>query len=102
MREQAHPICQNYLEACQQLGLPLNDDFNAARFEGAGIYEANIQHGERASSAVAYLHPAMTRANLTVETTVRPKPSCLTLPGVPMGLRSGKTVWHAAFLPARK
>jgi len=68
MREQAHPICQNYLEACQQLGLPLNDDFNAARFEGAGIYEANIQHGERASSGAVYLHPAMSRPNLTVET----------------------------------
>jgi choline dehydrogenase len=67
MKEIAHPICQNYLQACRELGLPQSDDFNGAQFEGAGIYEANIARGQRVSSSAAYLHPAMHRANLTVE-----------------------------------
>jgi choline dehydrogenase len=102
MREQAHPICQNYLEACQQLGLPLNDDFNAARFEGAGIYEANIRHGERASSAVAYLHPAMTRANLTVETHCQAEAILFDAAGRANGVAVRQNGVARRFLPARK
>jgi len=67
MKHDAHPICHNYLQACQELGYPLNDDFNGASFEGAGIYEANILNGKRASSSYAYLHPALKRPNLTLE-----------------------------------
>ncbi|QDL53988.1 GMC family oxidoreductase [Rhodoferax aquaticus] len=68
MKPDAHPICDNYLAACAELGLPLSDDFNAAQFEGAGIYETNTREGMRSSSSFAYLHPAMGRSNLTVET----------------------------------
>jgi len=68
MKQGAHPICDDYLQACEQAGYRLNDDFNGERFEGAGIYEANIRNGKRDSSAVAYLHPALGRNNLHVET----------------------------------
>ncbi|MFC5475318.1 GMC family oxidoreductase [Paraherbaspirillum soli] len=67
MRQQAHPICDDYLEACRQMGYPLNDDFNGAQFEGAGIYDANIRNGRRDSSSAAYLHPALPRPNLKLE-----------------------------------
>lgn len=67
MKHGAHPICQDYLQACKELGYPLNDDFNGASFEGAGIYEANIRKGKRDSSGYAYLHPALKRPNLTLE-----------------------------------
>lgn len=67
MKQGAHPICDDYLKACEELGYPLNDDFNGASFEGAGIYEANIRKGKRDSSSFAYLHPALTRPNLKVE-----------------------------------
>ncbi|MDF0605139.1 GMC family oxidoreductase N-terminal domain-containing protein [Neisseriaceae bacterium TC5R-5] len=66
MKSQAHPICNDYLAACKELDLPQTDDFNGAKFEGAGIYEANIQHGQRASSSFRYLHPALKRPNLTI------------------------------------
>ncbi len=67
MKERAHPICQYYLNAATELGLPLNDDFNGERISGAGIYETNIRNGVRASSNAAYLKPARKRTNLTVK-----------------------------------
>jgi choline dehydrogenase len=67
MRAFAHPVCQDYLQACQELNLPLNPDFNGADLEGAGIYDANIRDGRRDSTSVAYLHPVQGRRNLTIE-----------------------------------
>ncbi|MFT2097433.1 GMC family oxidoreductase [Marinomonas sp. 2405UD66-6] len=67
MKDDAHPICQNYLKAAEELGYPLNDDFNGEHFEGAGVYEANIKNGQRDSSNTAYLKPALQRPNLTMK-----------------------------------
>ncbi|WP_197477751.1 MULTISPECIES: GMC family oxidoreductase [unclassified Marinomonas] len=66
MKDEAHPICQDYLAAAKELGYPLNDDFNGAEFEGAGVYETNIKNGQRSSSNIAYLKPALKRDNLTL------------------------------------
>lgn len=60
----AHPICQNFLQATQQLGLPQSPDFNGDQFAGAGIYDTNIRGGRRDSSYTAYLKPALKRTNL--------------------------------------
>ncbi|MEP0071807.1 MAG: GMC family oxidoreductase N-terminal domain-containing protein [Marinomonas sp.] len=67
MKDDAHPICQNYLKAAEELGYPLNDDFNGEHFEGAGVYEANIKNGQRDSSNTAYLKPALQRPNLSIK-----------------------------------
>lgn len=66
MKDGAHPICQDYLAAAKELGYSLNDDFNGAELEGAGVYETNIKNGQRSSSNIAYLKPALKRANLTL------------------------------------
>ena len=63
-----HPVSEAVIEACASAGLPRSPDYNGARQEGAGWYQVTIKNGQRHSSAVAYLHPAMTRANLRVET----------------------------------
>ncbi|WP_199098662.1 GMC family oxidoreductase N-terminal domain-containing protein [Dyella sp. ASV21] len=68
MRGKTHPICDAFLAGCDELGLPLTSDFNGAQFEGAGIYDLNARHGVRSSSSFAYLHPAMKRPNVRVET----------------------------------
>lgn len=68
MKEGAHPICHDFLAAAKELGYASNPDFNGADFEGAGIYEANIDQGRRASSRAAYLTLAESRHNLTVLT----------------------------------
>ncbi|WP_372822632.1 GMC family oxidoreductase [Pseudomonas parafulva] len=67
MKGQAHPICDVFLEGCEQLGYPRSEDFNGKHFEGAGIYDVNVRDGQRSSSSFAYLHPALGRPNLHIE-----------------------------------
>ncbi len=67
MKDVAHPICDHYLKAAEQLGHPVNADFNGATLEGAGIYEANIRNGQRDSAYTAYLKPALKRSNVSIE-----------------------------------
>jgi len=62
-----HEVSQAAIAACEALGLP-NRDPNGPEQEGAGWYQVNIREGRRCSAAVAYLHPAMGRPNLRVET----------------------------------
>jgi choline dehydrogenase len=63
-----NPITDAFLEACGQAGLPANEDFNGPEQDGFGRYQRTQRDGRRCSAAVAYLHPAMARPNLTVET----------------------------------
>jgi choline dehydrogenase len=64
----AHPMCQDFIAACEQAGLPRNADFNGATQEGAGLYQITTRKGVRASAAAAFLRPAMSRPNLRVVT----------------------------------
>ena len=58
-----------FLEAAQQAGFPITDDFNGANQEGLGIYQVTQVNGERCSSARAFLLPHLgKRNNLTVKT----------------------------------
>ncbi|WP_186114821.1 GMC family oxidoreductase [Burkholderia gladioli] len=66
MTADVHPIVHQFLAGCGELGLPRTPDMNGAQFEGAGIYELNTRDGERCSSGVAYLHPSLSRKNLTL------------------------------------
>src|ERR1700735_3457764 len=59
-------IARAFVAAGVQAGLPHNEDFNGASQDGVGMYQVTQRGGLRASAAVAYLHPAMERANLTV------------------------------------
>lgn len=63
-----YSTCEAFIEAGAQAGLPLNDDFNGPRQEGVGWYQVTQRDGMRCSTAVAYLHPALERQNLTVLT----------------------------------
>jgi choline dehydrogenase len=55
-----------FVDAGVQAGLPRNPDFNGPSQDGVGLYQVTQRGGMRASTAVAYLHPAMERGNLTV------------------------------------
>lgn len=61
-------LMEAIFEAATQIGIPRNDDFNGASQEGVGYYQFFVKNGRRCSAAVAYLKPAMGRANLHVET----------------------------------
>ena len=62
------PSCEAWLQAAQEYGLPFNPDFNGATEYGVGRYQLSIRGRWRSSTAVAFLRPALQRANLTVLT----------------------------------
>src|SRR4029077_9363669 len=59
-------ISHAFVDAGAQAGLARNEDFNGPEQDGVGMYQLTQRGGARASAAVAYLPPAMERANLTV------------------------------------
>jgi choline dehydrogenase len=60
--------CEAFLGAAQEQGAVANPDFNGPRQDGVGWYQVTQRDGRRCSAATAYLHPAMSRPNLTVYT----------------------------------
>jgi choline dehydrogenase len=65
---ETNPISDAVVEACVEAGIPRNADVNGASQEGVAYYQLTVKNGQRCSAAVAYLHPAMGRPNLRVET----------------------------------
>lgn len=64
-----NPYQKTFVEAAQQVGYPLNDDFNGAEQEGLGVYQVTQKNGERWSAARGYLLPYLgKRPNLHVIT----------------------------------
>ena len=61
-------LCEAYIQAATELGIPRTEDFNGASQEGVGYYHVTARNGRRSSAATAFLRPAMQRANLTVLT----------------------------------
>ena len=66
-----HPIVESFVEACEQVGIPRNEDLNGATQEGAGRFQVTQRDGRRCSTAVAYLHPAAQRGNVEVLADMR-------------------------------
>jgi choline dehydrogenase len=64
----SHELVEAWIQACVDLGIPRNDDFNGAVQEGAGYFQLTNRKGFRCSAAVAYLRPAKKRPNLRIET----------------------------------
>jgi choline dehydrogenase len=60
------PLFAAFFAAVQQAGYQLTSDVNGYRQEGFAAFDRNVHRGRRLSAARAYLHPVMSRANLTV------------------------------------
>src|SRR6266568_112595 len=60
------PLIDAYCAAAVAAGHPANDDYNGAEQHGIGRMQMTIRNGRRASAATAYLHPVLSRRNLTV------------------------------------
>ena len=61
-----NPLCDAWLQAARQTGLPDNADFNAESTYGIGRYQLTLKGRWRDSAATAYLHPARARSNLSL------------------------------------
>lgn len=68
-----YEISRRFIDASEQAGFKVTDDFNGKDQEGVGYYQCTIKDGQRCSAARAYLLPAITRTNLTVKTSARVK-----------------------------
>jgi len=62
------PLFDGWLDAARQADWPFTEDYNGKEQEGFGRGQWTIHNGRRCSAAVAFLRPAMRRANLAVET----------------------------------
>jgi choline dehydrogenase len=66
-----NPMMDAFVDAGEQAGFVRNEDFNGPSQDGVGYYQLTQRDGKRCSAAIAYLHPAMERPNLTVETDLQ-------------------------------
>lgn len=58
-------ICDHFINAAEQAGIPKNEDFNGEKQEGVGYFQLTLtEKGTRCSSAVGYLNPVKSRPNL--------------------------------------
>jgi choline dehydrogenase len=62
-----HPLCEAFIEAARQSGIPRNDDFNGPVQEGAGYFQLTAKNGRRWSTAAGYLREARPRPNVKIE-----------------------------------
>jgi len=63
-----HAMLDVMTRAFEEAGAPVSNDLNGTTREGVSRVRLNTRRGVRVSTAVAYLHPAMKRANLSVLT----------------------------------
>lgn len=67
-RASPNPLCDAYIAAAAEAGIPTNPDYNGRSQEGAGYFQVTTRNGWRSSAATAYLKPARSRENLQVQT----------------------------------
>ena len=58
-----NPLFQAFVDAGQQAGYPVTNDYNGQQQEGFGPMEQTVWRGQRWSAANAYLKPALKRSN---------------------------------------
>ncbi len=66
-----HPLCEAFIEAALNAGVPHNPDYNAAGQAGVGYYQRYIERGWRVSAARAFLRPVARRKNLDIRTNAQ-------------------------------
>ena len=62
------PIAEKFIQACNEVGIPSNPDYNGADQEGVGYFQQTAHKGFRCNTARAFLHPVRHRRNLRTET----------------------------------
>ena len=66
-----HPLCQEFVEAANALGIPEIEDYNGATQDGVGRFQFTIDTSIpalRKSAARAFLHPAVKTGRVSVRT----------------------------------
>jgi choline dehydrogenase len=63
-----NPLSHAFVQAAVEAGHVLNEDFNGESQDGFGVWDVNQRRGSRLSSSRAFLHPVLSRPNLTIYT----------------------------------
>lgn len=66
-----HPLCADFLRACEQTGLPRSPDLNGADPEGVSYFQITTKSGLRHSAARAFIPPSCRPPGLLVELHAR-------------------------------
>lgn len=61
------PLLEGFAEAGRRAGYAWTEDYNGASQDGFGRLQMTIRNGRRSSCATAYLKPARSRGNLSIE-----------------------------------
>jgi choline dehydrogenase len=67
----ALPICDAFIRAAEQYGMPFCADLAGPLPRGAGFYQLTQRNVQRSSASAAYLKPHLARPNLTVRMKCR-------------------------------
>lgn len=65
---ETHSLCDAFIRACGDAGIPETRDFNGPRQEGAGYYQMTVRGVRRCSTASGFLRQARGRSNLRIIT----------------------------------
>ncbi|NKX53131.1 GMC family oxidoreductase [Arthrobacter mobilis] len=63
-----NPVQEDILEAAQEVGIKLNEDYNSGDVEGVSKMQLTVRNGKRFNTWHAYLKPVMGNADLTLVT----------------------------------
>lgn len=63
-------LTEAFCEACTDIGIPVNADYNGSEYEGVSYFQFSQSNGRRCSTEAGYLKKARHRSNLQVETHV--------------------------------
>jgi choline dehydrogenase len=64
-------ILDAFRDACEQVGIPKTNDYNAGNYEGSSYFQFTQKRGVRWSTATAFLKPVANRPNLRVLTNAQ-------------------------------
>ena len=74
--EWRHPLCDAFIKACTDHGIPLNSDYNGKAQTGVSYVQRSAQRRRRFSAARAFLHPVKNRKNLRIITRAHATKIC--------------------------
>jgi choline dehydrogenase len=68
LRNKYHKSSYSFIDACKEIGLDFNEDYNGASQEGTSFLQYNIHNNIRQSTYEAFLKPIHNRENLAIRT----------------------------------
>ncbi len=66
-----HPLAEAFIAGAQEIGVPINPDYNGASAEGVNYCQRTIENGRRQSVARSFLRPIRKQKNIEIRTNAQ-------------------------------